>query len=191
MSKGRRAFTLIEALVTLIILAILLSGLFNISNTFGSAQGAVIDQGSADIDASREIDDLSDHLKNAQVCTNPFGVMNSVIETANASSFTYYINAAGRTVRYALAGTDLKRTDAAGTKVVMRNVSSVQCSYSKLPMYYGTPVPTAIPTQPSLAELPWLAAVKITVQVSKNGYVASYNTTIRLRNSPVKQTIRG
>jgi len=192
MSSNRKAFTLIETLVSLIIVSIILIGLFN---TFGATEAgsdAILDQGSADANASSQVDSLADHIRNAATCENAAnGMVGSALDAGNATGFTYYIDSNCTKVFYFLLGTKLERKDPNGTTVEMTNVQSVTCTYYTMGSYYGTLIPTANPNQPTPAEAPKVSAVKITVSVAENGYVGTYETIVRLRNSPMKQYLSG
>ena len=136
MRRTQAGISLIEVLVSLLMTIVIAGGLFSVfTNTFAS-RDFVVGQGTAETAARTPIDDIADHLRNAQQYRSvepPVAVTDSsVIADGTATSVTYYkSNSSSDTVRLWLDGTDLKRTADGSTSVVLSNVLSLEFQYFK------------------------------------------------------------
>ena len=165
----------------------------------GGAVGSrdfAVGQGSAETDARTPLDNLADHLRDAQQYHSvepPASVaQSSVIAAATATSVTYYrSNSSTDTVRLWLNGTDLDRTAGGSTTTILRNVQTLEFRYfipSAGSQNYNNPsvVATANPNQPTAAEMPLLSQITIRANVIDDGYQRELACVVRLRNSPYK-----
>ncbi|GMV89388.1 MAG: hypothetical protein AMXMBFR81_23190 [Chthonomonas sp.] len=184
--KKQRGTTMIElllaAMISLIIGAVTMVAFTDSVTMRDVATG----QNRAFAMARTAVDSLADHLRNAQ---SNAGDADTAIGAATKTSVTYYgLNeGALHPVTYFLEGTQLKRTDAEGTKVVLNHVSSLEFSYFKTDDYTApTWTPTTNPHVPTSAERPKLAAVGIKATVTADGYQRTLRTFVRLRNSPAQ-----
>ena len=193
----RAGLTLVEMLVSLLMTLVIAGALFTVFvNTFQS-RDVVVGQGTAETNARTPIDDLADHLRDAQQywttgASQPSQVTQSkVIADGSATSITYYkSNSSTDTVQYWLDGTNLKRTADGTTSVVLSNVNALQFIYYKTSAsgnYNNSVVaPTDNPSAPTAAELPYLSQIKITASVNIDGFQRELASLVRLRNSPYK-----
>ena len=193
MRRTRRAVTLIELLVSVLMTLVISGALFTVfTNTFAT-RDVVVGQGTAETNARTPIDTLADHLRDAQQywttgATNPTQVsQSSVIAAASATSVTYYkSNNPSDTVQYWLSGTNLKRTADGTTTIVMSNVNSLQFTYWKSNGTYNDSSATNIGSSPAAADLPYLSQITIRASVNIDGYSRELASLVRLRNSPYK-----
>ena len=198
MSGRRSGVTLIELLVSLLMTIVIAGALFAIfTNTYASRDFA-LGQGNAEAEARGPLDDLADHLRDAQQywttgSTAPTSVsQSSVIASGTATSVTYYkSNSSTDTVQLFLNGTNLNRTADGTTTTVLTNVQSLRFTYyipaSGGQNYNNSAVVTTVnPNQPSAAELPLLTEIDIDANVNDSGYQRELVAKVRLRNSPYK-----
>jgi hypothetical protein len=185
-----------ELLVSVLMTLVIAGALFSVfTNTFAS-RDVVVGQGTAETSARTPLDDLADHLRNAQQywttgSTQPTQVtQSSVIADATTTSVTYYAsNSSTDTVEYSLSGTNLVRTEGGSSSVVMQNVSSLAFTYYRVPSgstAYNNSSATKITGNPAAADLPYLNQIKIQASVSIDGYSRELVSLVRLRNSPYK-----
>jgi hypothetical protein len=181
-------------LVSLLMTLVIAGALFTVFvNTFQSRE-VVVGQGTAETSARTPIDDLADHLRDAQYHKIGSGTSvtdYSVIADAAATSVTYYkSDSATDTVQYWLDGTDLKRTADGTTTVVLGNVNKLEFVYYKTGVngnYNNSVVAqTDNASAPTAAERPYLSQIKITASVTIDGFQRELASLVRLRNSPYK-----
>src|SRR5947209_14181646 len=111
MSRTRRGVTLIEMLVSLLMTIVIAGALFAIFTNTYQSRDFVVGQGGAETDARTPLDNLADHLRDAQQYwttggTTPTAVnQSSVIAAGSKTSVTYYeSNNSSDTVRLWLSG---------------------------------------------------------------------------------------
>ena len=191
-----RGASLVELLMSLLMTIIIAGALFAVfTNTYASRDFAV-GQGSAETDARTPLDNLADHLRDAQQYHSvepPTAVsQSSVIANATATSVTYYkSNSSTDTVRLWLNGTDLDRTADGSTSTILKNVQTLEFQYfipaSGSQNYNNSNVVTTTnPNQPSAAEMPLLCQITIRANVNDDGFQRELACVVRLRNSPYK-----
>lgn len=202
MRRSRSGTTLIEMLVSLLMTLVIGAALFSVFTNTYQMHDAAVGQGTTETAARTPIDDLADHLRDAQQYWNtvagaqPTSVsQSSVIAAGTASSVTYYeSNSSSDTVRYWLSGTNLERTVGGNTTVVLTNVQALTFTYYKAPSgsynvdYNDVSLftTTTNANQPSAAELPYLSQIGIDATVTIGGYTRELACVVRLRNSPYK-----
>jgi hypothetical protein len=201
MSRTQRGVTLVELLVSLLMTIILSGALFSIFTNTYESRDFVVGQGGAETDARTPLDNLADHLRDAQQYWTTGAVaptsssQSSVIAAGTATSVTYYeSNNATDTVRLWLNGTDLDRTVAGTTTTLIKNVKSLVFTYYVAPstagvVNYNNPgqlLTTANASAPVAAELPFISQINIDATVNESGYQRELTCTVRLRNSPYK-----
>lgn len=191
-----RGASLVELLMSLLMTIIIAGALFAVfTNTYASRDFAV-GQGSAETDARTPLDNLADHLRDAQQYHSvepPTAVsQSSVIANATTTSVTYYkSNSSTDTVRLWLNGTDLDRTADGSTTTILKNVQALEFQYfipaSGSQNYNNSNVVTTTnPNQPSAAEMPLLCQITIRANVNDDGFQRELACVVRLRNSPYK-----
>ncbi len=198
-SRSRSGITIIELVWAIFTAVLLLAALYVL---YGADQAAneLVFNDTFSIQQSREpLDTLGDHLRDAQSCQSANGctggVQGSVIDSAAVSDITYYTSgstATGSPVRYHLVGTNLVRTSGSTNTNVLFNLSSLSLTYYKSSTYNSSSLTTTVNSHaPTAAELPSLAAIRITASTTTSGRSAQYSTLVRLRNSPVKTNLKG
>lgn len=185
-----------EVLISLLITGMILTIVFQQLVTIYVGQMAASNTGQVAADSRQAIDTMADHLRNAAVCTGTGGTLNSALDAATATSFTYYSSNACAKVTYSLSGTNLVRTVGSTSNVVAYHVSSVSFSYFKAATYNTPWSSTTTATAPTAAELPLVCGVQIKVTttakgVNGNNQTQTMCTTVRLRNTPVKVNMSG
>jgi Tfp pilus assembly protein PilV len=196
MKRRQMGLTLIELLISLLMSLVVAAGLFSIfTNTF-AMHDAVVSQGSAETSARTPLDDVADHLRDAQqywttgAVTPTLVTQSSVIANATTTSVTYYrSNLSSDTVRYWLNGTNLTRTAGGTDTVLMGGVKTLTFTYWKAPNAngnYNNSSATKIIGNPVAAELPFLNQITIDASVTVDGYSRELVSLVRLRNSPYK-----
>lgn len=197
MSRANRGVTLVEMLVSLLMTIVISGALFAIFTNTYQTRDFVVGQGGAETDARTPLDNLADHLRDAQqywsTGTTPTTVsQSSVISAGSKTSVTYYeSNNASDTVRLWLNGTDLDRTVGGITTTIIRNVQSLEFQYfipASGSQNYNNPsvAHTTNINAPTAAELPLLSEIRIDALVNESGYQRELACTVRLRNSPYK-----
>lgn len=193
MRRTRAGVTLIELLVSVLMTLVISGALFSVfTNTFAT-RDVVVGQGNAETSARTPIDNLADHLRDAQQywttgSNTPTQVtQSSVIAAATTNSISYYkSNSVSDTVTYWLDGTNLKRTADGTTSIVMSGVNSLSFTYWKSDGNYNDSSATPIVGNPATADLPLLNQIKIQASVNIDGYSRELASLVRLRNSPYK-----
>jgi Tfp pilus assembly protein PilW len=200
MRRTQAGVSLMELLVSVLMTLVIAGALFSVfTNTF-EMRDVVVGQGTTETSARTPLDLLADHLRNAQQywttgSTTPTLVsQSSVIAAGSATSVTYYrSNSSSDTVQYWLDGTNLKRTDAGGTTIVMSNVQSLAFTYYvntsgsyNVDYNDNTKYSPITGSSPTNAERPLLGQIKISARVTIDGYSRELASLVRLRNSPFK-----
>lgn len=192
--RRNAGFSLMEIMVATMITIIITGALLAIFVNTMTNNRVVQGINESDKGAREQLDILVDHVRNAQAyrpnSTTPY----QAISAATATSFTYYVNSGGNTVRYYLSGGDLRRdeTNIGGTDdVVFSNVTALDIKYYKSPGsgYYTSMVPTTDIHAPEAAELRFLAQMDITISITIDGQPREIFCQVRLRNSPYKTSI--
>ncbi len=184
----RLGYSLIELVVTLAIILVVGVGLSQVFLSVFASENTVTTQNDATTNARTPIDVLADHLRNAQG-VKVSNVYYPAISAAAQSEITYRTEA-NTTVRYWLDGTSLKRTDSAGTTVVMTGVSSLVFTYYKAASYYSSTYTTTVDSHaPASDELRYLSIVLIDCTVTSGSVSQVFRTSVRLRNSPQKTAL--
>lgn len=196
MRRQISGITLIEVLVTTLLMGVVAAGLFQVfANTY-TDRDFVVRQGTLETSSRTPIDSLADHIRNAQQYHSvepPTQVsQSSVIADGTQTSITYYKSGNSTdTVKYWLSGTDLKRTADGSTVTVLSDVQALEFQYFKVPTgssnyNNSSVVPTTDIHVPTAAERPLLSQVSIRASVSVDGYLREMASLVRLRNSPYK-----
>jgi hypothetical protein len=192
-----RGASLVELLMSLLMTIIIAGALFAVfTNTYASRDFAV-GQGSAETDARTPLDNLADHLRDAQQYHSvepPTAVsQSSVIANGTATSVTYYkSNSSSDTVRLWLNGTDLDRTADGSTTTILKNVQTLEFQYFKTPSASGNYNNSSLVAttdnshSPTAAELPLISEITIRANVNDDGFQRELACVVRLRNSPYK-----
>lgn len=198
MTRTRRGTTLVELLVSLLMTIVIAGALFAIFTNTYQSRDFVVGQGSAETDARTPLDNLADHLRDAQqyhtVEPPTTASQSSVIAAATANSVTYYeSNSSTDTVKLWLNGTDLDRTVGGTTTTVIGNVKSLKLTYYVAPSSGGVVnynnsalSKTVNENAPTAAEMPFISEITIDAAVNDSGYQRELVCTVRLRNSPYK-----
>ncbi|MBI3721164.1 MAG: hypothetical protein HY248_01310 [Fimbriimonas ginsengisoli] len=187
----RAAYSLVELLVGALILCLLLVGVYGLMAAQAVAQSVAYDMTASSRDARAALDLLADHLRGAQLCTSG-GVVGSALGAGTASDITYYTTNAAATVRYHLSGTTLVRTVSGTNTNALVNVNSLSFTYYTSATYNSATLTTTTnPNAPTNAELPALAAIRITASTTTDGRTVQYSTLVRLRNSPIRANLKG
>jgi hypothetical protein len=187
--------TMIEVMVAGLIA--LLSGSALIALLQSSYTASAINLGQNTVNASvrAPLDLLADRLRSAQSYYN--GTLYKAISAASASDITLYTDTTGNnTARYWLDTTVtphvLKQTLTTGgtptTTTILSGVQTLNFTYWVSGGNYNAGlsiwVKTALPQQPTAAELPKIGAIQIQIGALINGYSRTINSCVRLRNSP-------
>ena len=159
--------------------------------TFTRAQSTATGLPSVQEDAVRLVTMVADNLKNAPDCTATSGCnTNSVFSSVAASSMVIYTAASGTTRTYRLQSGSFQRIQGnAGTPdLTIPNVTSLTLNYftSSTGAYNVSTGPNSWSGTIATANLKNIAAVRISVTITRGGLVGKYTTDVRLRNSPVK-----
>jgi hypothetical protein len=183
--------TLIGLFVGLLTGAALLA-LLQISMTSRSASMGVVN---SDEEARAQLETISDRLRNSQSVVS--GSTQACFSAASTSDITCYTDSSGDTLRIWLDTTvspaALKQTQTtsgvATTTTLYTGVTSLQFYYyAQASSAYNSPLTswlsTLNPLLPTLAEIPTLGAVKITLSTSVNGNPRTLTSLVRFRNSP-------
>jgi hypothetical protein len=100
------------------------------------------------------------------------------------------VDAAGATVQYSLYGTNLLIIDSSGTSTVLTNLTALNIRYylsnSSTTYYFTDLTEGTTPGSFSLVDRSRITVVDISGTVTISGVARSFNTQIRLRNSPRK-----
>ena len=196
MRRTQAGMSITELLVSLLMTLVISGALFTaFVNTF-QARDTVVGQGTVESAARTPIDDLADHLRNAQQywttgSTTPTAVTQSmVIAAGTTTSVTYYkSNSSTDTVRYWLSGSNLQRTADGTTTTVLANVQSLLITYYKdAGGNYNVDYNSLTKTGSTLtsADLPLISEVNIYAKVVIDGFKRDLACRVRLRNSPYK-----
>jgi hypothetical protein len=208
MRRTQAGITLVELLVSVLMTLVIAGALFSVFTNTYEMRDFVVGQGSAETGARTPIDELADHLRDAQQFWTTGGVtptlvtQSSVIASGTATSY-YKSNSSTDTVRLWLSGTNLERTADGNTSVVLSNVNSLEFQYYKVvPDASGNVnynvgetcdntgknciTLTTDPHVPTAAELPLMAKISIRASVNIDGYSRELACLVRLRNSPYK-----
>jgi len=192
-SRPTRGWTVVDLMMGLIMAAILLTALYKLFLANVTGQAEVFDVTWSSSAARQPRETLADHLRIAQSCSASSGcIQNSVLAAGAATDITYYTDAAGSTVRYYLSGTNLVRVVNGVPTTVLQNINSLSLTYYTSTTYNSASLTaTASPSAPTAAELPSLAAVKITASSTTDGHTVQYSTLVRLCNSPIRTNLKG
>src|SRR5438128_1007835 len=106
---ARRGFTFSEVLMSLLITSFVLAVVYQLLVTLFAGQVTSVNSGQASADNRQAIATMSDHLRDASSCDGSAGVLQSVLDSGSATSFTYYSTTTCSKVIYALSGTNLTR----------------------------------------------------------------------------------
>ena len=147
-----------------------------------------MDQHSAELTAWRPMHRLADNLRKAQ----SYGTGNPTLAAATGSSLTLYDDSLGNTSRYWLDTSTqpyvLSRTRGTQTLTLATGLQALTFTYylatGKTPAQGSCWGTTANPNAPTLAEMPLVVAVGVTVTVAIDGGTRDTTTTVRLRNGP-------
>jgi Tfp pilus assembly protein FimT len=188
----RRGATVFELLIAVLILAIVGSVVFRQFANLYSGMRVTSNMAASVQDARLAVDTLADHVRNAQLCESASaGTLNSAFSAISTTGFTYYADAACTTVRYALSGTNLQRTDSGVTTNVLTNVSSLTFTYYTATTYNSAWTLVTTPSLLTALQLPYVCGVKIDATVTRDGTSVRVVTFVRVRNAPKKIGLDG
>lgn len=181
--RGLRGLTLLQTLFTLMIGGFIAATVFQMLATILISQQTAANLADASSVGRSAIDSIEDHLRNASGCGDDTkGVYGSVLDSANATSFAYYGESTNcTTVTYSLSGGNLVRTEGTTTKILVRNVTSVNFVYTVVDTSTN-PDTTSTTSTPSATQLPLVNAVTITVVTNSGGISNTLTSSVRLRN---------
>lgn len=189
---NKRGYTLLQTLLALFIGGLVSAIVFQELTVLLVGQQANSDLGMSTSQTRSALDTFADHARNAAACsTSGAGTLDSVVDVATSSSFTYYADSACTKVRYFLTNGTLSRTDNNVTTIVVRNVSSLTFTYYKATTYNAAWTTCTNPNAPTAAELPYVCGVYIDVTTTSNNVSSRFTTTVRLRNAPKKVGLDG
>ena len=149
----------------------------------------------SDEEARAQLETISDRLRNAQSVVNGSNMV--CFSAAATSDITCYTDAAGDTLRIWLntsvspaALMETQTTAGVGTTTTLfTGVTSLQFYYyAQSTSAYNSPLlswlTTLNPLLPTLAEIPTLGAVRITLTTNVDGISRQLTSLVRFRNSP-------
>ncbi len=183
----RRGASLVEVLVTLIVIGLVMSMLLQAFISLWKSQNAAVGMSSTQQRAQQIVTTVSNAFRSAVQCTSTDTgcIVNSTIEAPTASSCTVYSRNSSNTLvetTYSLSGANFQNQIGTGTPVtVYSNVSTFALTYYSSTTYYSNALTAYTPTSSTDQDL---VAVKIDVTVTMNGQAASYETIVRIRNHP-------
>jgi hypothetical protein len=187
MKLRTRATMLFDLLIGSLVALLVGSVLIQMMTATYTARSVITGQNVSQAEARKPLDVLADHLRNAWLFKDVNDVY-SAIQAANTNDITYYTDSAGNTVRYRLVGTQLRRTAGGVETTVLDGVQSLTFTYYRAASYNSASwTVTAAPV--ASINLPALTAVAINATILLDGYVSSYTSVVRLRNSPRKTTL--
>lgn len=192
-TKGRRGLTLIELLVTAIVMVVAGAGLAAFVRTTYDAQDTILGQGTADMLARQAVDIIVDNLRDAQWfdpqatgCTSGCGgtAIAQAISSAGISSVTYHTDTRDGSQVTALWLTNdhclVKQVNGGAQNVILTGVQSLTFSYYEPNDWWNAVAPTP-------ADYPKIGAMGVSVTIAETGmrpYTSSESSYVRLRNSP-------
>ena len=185
----RRAFTVVELLATMMVLTILSAIAFQGFLVIGAAQKTATNLPPVQEDALRLLTMVTDDLKDAVICTATTGcTTNSAIHSAATDSVALYVDAAGTRRTYKRSGTTFQRLEGTSTtpSLTIPDVSALSFRYYTISggVYNATSAPTTWSTSIASGSLTTIAAVRVTVTITRGGLSSTQTTDLRLRNSP-------
>jgi hypothetical protein len=193
---SRSAMILLETLCALLIGLLTGAALLSVLQLTMTVRTSTMGPDAADTESRRQLDLLSDRLRNAQSMTS--GTSKVVFTAASASDLTIYSDTSGSTLRLwlntSVSPAALEQTTTisgtATTTVILSGVSALQFTYYEQPSTSYTAASstwttTANPNAPASTELPNIGAVQINLTVTMNNYSRQLYTMVRLRNSPL------
>ncbi|RYG45944.1 hypothetical protein EON79_11390 [bacterium] len=191
--------TAIETLISLVIGSLVAFVVFQQFGSLFSGIKANTDAAGMAVDARQALDTMADHFRNATPCTTCSTNTNSVFQTANATTFTYYTSNDGSAwVQYKYYSTTqgvykaqtLYRVQNDGVvKAVASNITTFSLTYYKTSFYNASVLNTpwtAISGVPNTSDYPSICGVRFDLTVTWNGKPTRIQTMVRLRNSPKK-----
>lgn len=192
---ARSGMILIETLCALLIGLLTGAALLSLMQLTMSVRTTTMGPSIADTEARRQVDTISDKIRNAQSMT--VGSVKQVFTAATSSSLTVYSDTAGSTLQLwldtSVSPAALKQTTVISgvttTTVVLSGVTALQYTYYEQPSSSysaasATWTTTANPNVPTSAEWPKIGSVRISLTVSQSGYTRQLYSMVRLRNSP-------
>lgn len=194
-SSFRRGSTLIEIMLAGMAALMVGAALIILVQTSYSSQQITVQENLAYVTVRKTLDTLTDHLRNAQ--ENPVSSTYCVFSAATSNSITLYTDTSQNTERYyidtATSPYSLKRTQTvsgvATTTVILSGINSMTFTYylpSGSTYNAATWNTTANPNAPTSTELPNVAAVGVSVNVTVGSCTRTITTFVRLRNSPYR-----
>jgi hypothetical protein len=184
----RSGLVQMELMITGLLTLVVALGLITAVIGYGHSHDVVVGENLVSVAGRTPIDTLADHLRNAQ--QQGSGLNYTALAAGTQTSVTYYATAGGVTVQYWKDGSQLKRTTGGTTTVIMDGLQSLSLTYYKSTTYNNNSwVTTDNPHAPTAAELRWIGAIRIEGSATVDGYSTSYNTLVRLRNSPRKTVL--
>lgn len=173
-----RAATLFEVLVSAIVSAIVLAVFVPRFTAIYAVDNFILQSPPVFSNATDMVNFLARDLRRAAL------VNSAPITSATASTITIYTDTSGDTITYDITGGYFRKTITGGTAINLFSTATLALTYYESANYNDPGLTAYTPT--SLSDFQQLVAVKITGTITRNGYVGSYVTLVRLRNSPVK-----
>ncbi len=187
--RMKRGFSQIEMLATAAILLLAvgmgLQGFISISKAQKTTTGLPAIQE----DCIGIVTMITDDLKEAPACTATSGcTTNSVVETATASSITFYVTSTGTKRTFRLNNGKFERLEGSSNtpSYSMADVTGLTFRYLTIDggTYNATAMPTNWATTVTGTSVKNITVIRVTVEMSRNGVAGTYTTDFRLRNSP-------
>jgi len=194
MKRRELGGTLPELLTTVVIAACFLGLVGSAMTGLNAIWQSVMTYNPSLAEHRRMLDNVAEHVRNAQGCRNTASAYNSqAVVAATSTSVTYIADKDScSTIRYYLSGTDLMRQVGTATPTrVASDITSMTLSYLKSNSYNSPWSSTTVATTPGSTELNLLSGVKLHLVSNVNGQSITSDVTIRLRNSPQKKSLDG
>ncbi|MBS1702588.1 MAG: hypothetical protein JST12_13055 [Armatimonadetes bacterium] len=181
---SRRGTSLIQVLAAVVIMSVLSAGVFQavvnlVKEREFSAKNPTIQE-----DARQMANLLAGAFRRSSLCTSSDSgcTLNSAVSSFSASGVTIYTRPSSTLVQTAYGITNGSFTKTVGgTSTTLYTDASLNITYYSSNSYNATSM-TA--TAPGSLSGPNLVAVKIQATITRSGFVGTYSTIVRLRNSP-------
>ena len=175
---SRRAVTLIEVLISGLISAIVLAVFVPQFTSLYAVNNFILQSPPVFSNATDMVNLVARDLRRSAL------VNNAPITSGAASAVTIYTDTSGDTITYDVSGGYFRKTITGGTAINLFSTATLTLTYYESATYNSSGLAAYAPA--SLSDFQQLVAVKILGTVTRNAYVGSYTTLVRLRNSPVK-----
>jgi prepilin-type N-terminal cleavage/methylation domain-containing protein len=181
-----RAFTLVETLAGIVVIAVVLAGLMQAFVSLWKSQNEAVGMSSAQTQAQQIAISVANAFRGAIQCTaNDTGcTVGATVESPTSTSCTIYSrNSSGTLVEtnYGVTGGNYQLAVNGGTPITVYTGATLALTYYTSTTYYSTSMTTYTPTASTTANL---VAVGIVASVTQNNITKTYSTLVRIRNHP-------